>query len=799
MKQLLIISITVLLGQLANAQPIATVKYDDKLIAADAAIEAGDYYNALDWYRQAYKEERASDVGMSIAYAYYKLRDFKNAESQYTRILKDDVDNIFIDDNYAYGRTLRSIGELQKAVDAFQKVIDISTDQELVDLAKREIQGLKEMSELPENDDVVVQFAKGSINSGSGEYAPNIFDESTIYFSSFKRNKEIIIDGTEKDYHAKIYRSTMSDDGYGKPEALDQKINRDGYHVSNVTFSSDKRRMYFTRQLIQNDVVTYSQIYYSDMGDDDWGAATVMPSVNGEWIAKQPAFGELLGRRVMYFVSDMEGGFGGDDLYYVNINGDNVGEPVNLGETINSAADEITPHYYNGDLYFSTDGRPGIGGFDAFTSTWDGKGWATPENMGLKYNTPFDDFYLYFDPSGSKGFVVSNRPDEEKKKLKASETCCFDIYDFSIRTLKIDLLVGVGTEDEKPLNGATVELADQTLFDEPQAKTQPEEYRFNFPLSGERKYRVIISKEGYTSDTLELTTLGITEDTKIRKKVLLRKMPPPKPDGPIFKIDTVTINEAIRFDNIYYAFDKSDILPASEKDLTIILGLLNEYDNMVIELSSHTDCRGYRDYNQKLSQRRAESARKWLLERGVDESRIVPKGYGEDKILNGCTNEREKDCSEDEHQFNRRTEFKILEGPKTITIKREVKSEYNGGKQSIYNFSPRFRLDTVPVMTFDEPRKDIGKLVQGKQKKIVYEFENTGTQPLEIQLATTCKCTNITWPETPVLPGERGKIVAIFDSTGMEGVYHKTIDIIANTNPIVVEAKFDVEVILEKN
>ncbi len=780
-------------GQLL-AQPINSVKYDDMLVTADERMEAGDYYNALEWYRNAYRENKSEDIALSIAYAYYKRRDFVNADRYYSRVLEDDVDNVFVDDRYAYGRTLRSINQAGEARAQFEKIIELSTDEELVTLAQIELDGMESLSSYPVNEDVIVSFSQGDINSGSGEYSPVQFDESTIYFSSFKRNKEIVIDGKEKDYHTKIFRSTKSEKGFGKPEELDRKVNRDGFHVGNVAFSEDKRRMYYTRQMLTNDEVTSSTIYYSDMTDDDWGAAEPMPSVNGNWIARHPAAGELLGERVLFFVSDMEGGFGGDDIYYVSLSGGGISAPVNLGEEINSQYDELTPHYHDGKLYFSTEGKPGYGGLDIFSSTWNGTKWSVPENLGLNYNTVYDDWFLTWNKAGTDGFLVSNRPDEQKKKLKGSETCCYDIYTFNIKQLAIQLLVGVGTEDEKPLNGATVELADRTIFDAPKAKTLPEEYRFDFDLSAERKYRVITSKEGYISDTLELTTYGIVEDEQIRKKVLLKSLAPPPPPEPEFRIDTVTINEAIRFDNIYYEFEKWDILPESEKDLTIILNLMNEYSDMVIELSSHTDSRGSSPFNQDLSQKRAESARTWLLEKGVAADRIIPKGYGESNILNRCVNGVR--CPDAEHRFNRRTEFKILEGPQTIEIRREVKTEYKGSKQFVPSFRPRFNMDSFPVMTFKEQVIELGEMIQGEKKEIVYEFENTGSVPLNIELATACKCTDIQWPKDSILPGGKGKIVAIFDSTDMEGVYHKTIDIIANTDPIVVEAKFNVEVVL---
>lgn len=767
----------------AEAQPIKKVKYEVMIQTADERVEEGDYYNALDWYRQAYNESKASDLAMSIAYSYYKLRDFNNAEKWYTRILKDDIDNIFIDDRYAYGRTLRSLGQFVKATEQFNMIRELSSDQVLRSLSEIELAGMARMPSFARNEDVLVSFASDKINDGTGEYSPVQYDENTLYFTSFQSRKETILDGSEKNYESKVYRTQMTPDGFGKPEALGIKVNREDFHQGNLTFSKDKRTMYFTRQVIENDQVISSTIYSSKWTDEDeWSYANPVPGINGDFIATQPAAGELFGQEVLFFVSDAEGGSGGLDIYYSLIRGESMGQPVNLGPVINTAGDDVTPSYHDGTLYFSTESRPGIGGYDIFYSTWDGTRWSQPENMGNNYNTLFDDYYLSFNEEGSRGYLVSNRPDPKKKKLK-SETCCYDIYNFAIKMLNIDLLVGVGTMDGKPLNGATVVLSDQTIYDEPRAQTLPEEYRFEYDLFPERKYRVITSKEGYITDTLEFSTSGIIEDVTLKKKVLLQQLPP-ESDEPQYTIETVTINEAIRFDNIYYDFNKWDILPESETDLNIILSLMNQYSDMVIELSSHTDSRGTTSYNQNLSQKRAESARTWLIEKGIDGARIIPKGYGESNILNKCTNGTR--CTDEEHRFNRRTEFKILEGPQTIEIRREVKKTNPSGKQAWS------QVQRIPIISFVNQQIDLGAMREGEKREIVYEFTNSGNADLLIELVTACKCTEISWPTTPIAPGEKGRIVATFDSSGMEGPYTKTIDIIANTEPIVVEAKFDV-------
>ncbi len=780
----------------AQSQPIKSYKLDDMYATADEQMQLGDYFNAAQWYRDIYSEVKSADVALSVGYSYYKMRDYVNAERWYSRVLEDDIDNIFIDDRYSYAKVLRALDRDQEAVAELEKFLELSDDDELRALAENELSGIGGASSWEANNDIAVSFASEEINSGNGEYSPILFDDETFYFSSFQRRKEIVLDGKETDYHAKIYRSEIGEEGFGKPEALSRKINRDDFHISGITFSKDKRTMYFCRQLLQNDQVISSTIYASRQDGEDWGAAEPVPNINSEdgSVSMQPTMGELLGEEVMYFVSNMDGGLGAYDIYYAQVQGDGFGSPVNLGPTINTVEDDLSPFYHDGELYYSTSALPGLGNLDIFKSSWDGNAWSNPSNLGNQYNSRFDDYSISFTSDGTKGFLVSNRPDDKKKKLK-SETCCYDIYSFDIRQLQIDLLVGVGEvvdEKEKPLKGATVDLIDMTL-EELKSQTQEEEYRFKYPLFPERKYQIITSKEGYISDTAEVTTYGIIDDENIRKKVLLEKKPEEakEPELPEYTLETVTINEPIRMNNIYYDFEKWDILPDAEIDLNAILELMNQYSDMVIELSSHTDSRGTSPYNEDLSQKRAQSAKDWLVNKGIAEVRIKAVGYGESVILNRCVNGVR--CTDDEHRFNRRTEFKILEGPQTIQIKRVVPKDkvYDGGTQS------KVILDSFPIISFKENNIDIGQIDQGEKKTVTFEFENTGNATLSIDLVTACKCTDITWPQEPIAPGERGTIVAIFDSAGMEGPYNKSIDIIANTNPIVVEAKFLVDVIVD--
>ncbi|MEO1625415.1 MAG: OmpA family protein, partial [Bacteroidota bacterium] len=321
------------------------------------------------------------------------------------------------------------------------------------------------------------------------------------------------------------------------------------------------------------------------------------------------------------------------------------------------------PYYLDGKLFFSSTGHPGIGGFDIFNADWSGSGWSSPVNQGTPFNSSVDDLYFTVDSDGFSGALASNRPGTKSVKGK---TCCNDIYIFQKTNVALDLLTTVLSE-KQPLNGAKVqffEIEDDKVinFDTRQKENGN---KYTFLLNMDKAYKVVASREGYFPDSLTFNTQGLRQTQTIEKMFDLKAKPPEPP-----KVVIIPIKEPIRLNNIYYDFDDDAILTDAEKDLRFLQKLMTDYPDMVIELSSHTDSQGTTPYNRKLSQRRAESAKAWLVEKGIAEERIKPVGYGESKILNQCVNGVR--CTDDEHRVNRRTEFQIIAGPKEITIEKEV-------------------------------------------------------------------------------------------------------------------------------
>jgi peptidoglycan-associated lipoprotein len=213
------------------------------------------------------------------------------------------------------------------------------------------------------------------------------------------------------------------------------------------------------------------------------------------------------------------------------------------------------------------------------------------------------------------------------------------------------------------LDGATTELFEVGQKISVDSKTNFAGNNFSFLLDADKTYKAYISREGFYPDSITFNTNGIFDDYTVKKTLVLRPRPVAE------EYDQYSINEPIRLNNIYYDLDKDNILPAAERDLGYLRELMEQYADMIIELSSHTDSQGDSPYNQKLSQRRADSAKRWLVNEGITATRIKTVGYGEKVLLNRCKNGVK--CSDEEHQVNRRTEFKIIAGPETILVKKD--------------------------------------------------------------------------------------------------------------------------------
>ena len=654
-------------------QPITTATTEKMIEVAEDNLDKNDYYNALDWFEKAYKEERNNDVAYKIASLHLQLRDYVKAERWFSRIVDRNYrkkKNPYLPNaRFVLGRLMKMNGKYPEARSELQLFIAEAEDPNLLTLAKNELMGAELAIEMEEqNAGLTIDNAGKKLNSKYSEYSPVLLNENEVYFTAIRQNDILVLDGKQADYHSKVYKASKGEKTWSEPVALGTEINREGYHVGNLAISPDGNNMYFTRALLDGNILSESKIYTSKRTGGVWGAAKLLDGINGDYLCKQPTVGEFYGQEVLFFVSDMKGGYGGYDLYYAPNKGDGTfGDPVNLGTSLNTVGDEETPFYRDATLYFSSTGHPGMGGFDIFSSDWNGSNWSTPLNMGKGYNTSVDDLYFSIDEEGYNGFLVSNRPGTNSVK---SKTCCNDIYTVELARMILDVNALTFSKG-KALKGASVQLVEMVnnSMGNTESKDNATANNFNFMLAPEMAYMLIATRDGYFPDTIQFNTVGQDISKTFEKRLDLKPVPPPPPPPPTEEWETYTINNPIELNNIYYDFSDDKILSDAEQDLQVIFELMNKYPDMIIELSSHTDSRGNAPYNLALSQRRANSAKKWLIEKGIIDSRVNAVGYGETRIRNQCANGVK--CSDEEHRYNRRTEFTIIAGPKSIQIEKK--------------------------------------------------------------------------------------------------------------------------------
>ncbi len=774
----LFLSATIWLG----AQPLKEIPFRFKLEAADSSYYKNDYYNAIEWYNEVYREDRQNKYLDRLAELYFTVRDYKRAERWLGRLIERDKSNEFPQARLRYAKALKMNGKYDQSAIQLQEIINGDFPTSDKSRAQLELKGITLAESLVRPDNIAVVNVGTRVNTRNSEASPVPVSGGDLYFISFGENKVIMPSDEEINAQAKIFVAKMNENGEftRRATALDEVSPGQNGHIGNVFVAPDGRSMYFTYFLLDGSKLDQSEIYYASSSGRGWSSPRKVEGLPELGIVKNPSTGTLLGQKVLFFAYDGTGA-GGFDIFYAPLESDTqVGDVVPVGGGINTAGDEVSPIFSSNTLYFSTNGHPSIGGFDIYSALWTGDSWTRIENMGKGINSTLDETYYF--PSGDQinGFLVSNR---EGTRSVLSSTCCDDIFQLEDKTIIIRLLATV-LEGEEALNGASIAVfpVEQNEWGSPDIQYNEDGNEFTFSIDADKAYQVVVSREGFSSDTVAFNTVGVTESKDFRGTFRLQRIPEEE------EVETIALNEPIRLNNIYYDFDDDQIKIEAEEDLDYLYDLLSEYPNMVIELSSHTDSRGSDSYNLDLSQRRANSAKAYLVDRGINEDRIVAVGYGETRILNHCTNG--VNCSDEEHQLNRRTEFTIIEGPTTIPVKRETRkvrdrSQEGGTEQSVQ----------YPVIEFSQEMYDLGSVQKPAIKSGQIEFTNTGNAPLEIEVASGCDCTTLDWPRTPIPPGGKGIIQIQYDSSKRDvGLQEVTVDILSNTKEAVTSTHFKVMV-----
>lgn len=620
-----------------------------QLAAADRKYENFAYIDAIKTYeRVAEKGYKSVDMFQKLGNSYYFNGELDKATKWYDELFTmapDQQPEYF----YRYAQSLKAVGQTEKANEMLEKFHQKAGNDargNLFDDNKNYLDRIRMNSGRYKVEDA-------GINSKYSDYGSAFFLNKLVFTSArdtgglmHRRHK-----WTNQSF-TNLYVTDLGEDlTPGKVNKFSKKINSK-FHESSAIFSKDGKTMYFTRNNFldgkkgkDGKEITLIKVYKSTFENEEWTKVTELPFNSDQYSVAHPSLS--LDEKTLYFVSDMPGTIGQSDIFKVKINEDSsFGIPENLGNAINTEGKETFPLITDeNELYFASDGHPGLGGLDIFVSKVNDEGNSIGEiqNLGDGANSPKDDFAYLIDTKSRKGFVTSNRGggqgyDDvykflETKRLKCEQELYGKVTDLATAQILPDTKISLFDSKFNLVNTAVTDLSGN----------------YTFAVECGKTYNVRAAKIDYTTKEQKIS-IPMVNNGKTYLPFALEK-----------EVCKVAIGDDLGkcfgIKMIYFDLDKYNIRHEAALDLEKILDVLTQNPTMKLDIRSHTDSRASFKYNEVLSENRAKSTINWLVKNGVDPSRLTGKGYGETQLVNQCTDDVK--CTEEEHQLNRRSEFII--------------------------------------------------------------------------------------------------------------------------------------------
>lgn len=627
---------------------------------AERALSVGEYAEAAGFYKKAYRltpakeKKQRGKLSFLMGECYRKYGFSSRALGAYRTA-----------ERYKYTDTTTFLrmgemyllqGDHKAAERAYRAYLEMKPDHEE---AKRGLKSIVAASEMKIRGSLYTVKPAAAFNSNRADYAPALLGEGKdlqLYFTSNRSsatgNETSGITGQKNGDIFVVKRDEK--EKWKAVEALPEAVNTE-YDEGTPAFSPDGKTMYFTLCKTHPEFPRMAEIWRSARTDASWGKPELM-KLSGDTLSSYAHPAVSPDGKWLYFSSDMPGGFGGFDLWRASIQSDKgVGTLENLGASVNTSGEEVFPSFRaNGELYFSSDGRVGMGGLDLYRALEDTieHTWAV-EHLPFPMNSNGHDFGIAFEGMRNRGFFSSSRSTGGRGWDK--------LYEFSFPEVLLTVKGWVYEQDGYELPNAQVQMigSDGTNLKLPVKSDGSFEQKVGVGVD----YLFMASCKGYINHPNQLHV----DTANVEHQYVLQ-----------FPLPSLSIPVLVR--NVFYEFDKADITPESSEALTRLAKLLTENPHITIELGAHTDLRGSDAYNLKLSQRRAESVVKYLKQLGISSERLTPKGYGETmpKIVNKklvethaflhegdtltadyiakLSPEQQDSC----HALNRRTEFKVL-------------------------------------------------------------------------------------------------------------------------------------------
>lgn len=599
---------------------------------ADELFDKLEYINAIEAYLELAKNDK-NDVYVrrQLAEAYYNIFDTEQAEYWFKSIidLKNDSETY-----YRYVQMLKANGKYDES----NKWMNYFTA-----IAPNDLRAMDYINNpnsvtrlLNDRSKYIVKTIKG-FNSKSSDHGPTLFKGQLFYVSARADNKKRY--GWNDQSYLDLYVSDYLDGELSNERTVEGDV-RTRFNEGTVSFSPDGKTMYFAREsytkkgfIKDNDGKSTINIYSVELVNGDWTNIRELPFNEKNFNTNTPAVS--LDGKLLYFSSDMDGGYGNADLWVVEIKGNNLfGKPKNLGSKINTEGRECYPFISSKNiLYFSSNGHNGLGNLDIYGTPIISDGFGSIRNVGTPINTGKDDFGFTINEEQKKGFFASNRDGGVGDD---------DIYAFTqIRPLcDVYLIVNI-VDENKPLSGAIV-----SIYDENNNKVEEKVA----DSKGKIYYSYECSKDWTLRTELTEYEINRTSVPKTDKKEL-------EVTVELIRVSEYEVGKKIKINPIYFPFDKHYITQKAAEELDKIVTIMKTYPSIKITANSHTDFRGSDAYNLALSDRRANSTRQYIISKGIDSTRITAEGKGEKEPVENC----DTNCTEEQHQLNRRSEFIIVE------------------------------------------------------------------------------------------------------------------------------------------
>ncbi len=637
---------------------------------ADKSFDEFAFVDAIGLYEYAYgKDSTDNYVVKRLADANRNIGNTEEVERWLKKLIDRKVE--VPEDIFNYSQALKSNGKYLLAEVWLKEYSELRPEDGRVNIQV----SILEYIQFLMRDSVNFATRNVSLNTIGSEMGPAFYKDKVVFSSTSMGAKMGANYKWNELPYLHMYSAKVNDDGdLTSPEPFAPKL-KTAYHDGPVSFDQRKDIIYFTRNNFvkgklsksKTDVVNL-KIFIGKLEEGEWKLTGSFKFNSDEYSAGHPSISK--DGTIMYFASDMPGGYGKSDLYFSVLSNGQWSKPFNLGPKINTEGNEFFPFISDdGVIYFASDGHGGLGGLDIYFSVPERGIFTSIENMGYPINSAKDDFGLALDSTGVKGYFSSNRSGGKGND---------DIYSLKINHIPVIIRGTVKDRDTKDvLPDAKVVVIDEDGKTIRSSVTRSDG-QFEFEVSKGQQYIVNVNKEFYSESEKTVETNTLRPNDEVFSEIFLDQKIDETSNDPAPKSmeeEGGVPLQVVEIEYINYALDQTEIKPEAAAILDKLIALMKEFPDLEIRVESHTDSRGSDEYNMLLSKRRAKAAFDYLSSKGVDPNRMLYHGYGETKLLNKCANG--VTCTEEQHEVNRRSIVKVVR-----------KGEYKEkrGTKSIYYF-----------------------------------------------------------------------------------------------------------------